>query len=381
MLRCSLRRFAAPVDPMHSTFRAADLVYKGTRKGLAPQMPPLDKLGFGVHFSNHMLQCDWDSKSGWEKPVITDFGNLSLPPQCGALHYALQCFEGLKAYIDPAGEPVLFRPIENARRQLRSCRRLAFPDFDEQEWVDCVRALVRLDKDFIPKEQGYSLYLRPTVIGVNTNLRVGAADKVKFFVIASPVGPYFPEGFKPVALYVEENMRRAFPGGTGDAKIGGNYAPTIKPGLDVQQKGFTQVLWLDTNHTVDEVGAMNFMVFWVNKQGEKELITAPTDGTILPGVTRKSLLQLAREWGEFKVSEKRFHIDELTTAISEGRVLEMFGCGTAAVVSPVKALSYRGKTYEVPVENNSIGPLAGRFFHTLVDIQMGRTPHEWCVKA
>lgn len=362
-----------------ATFFAKDITYVGTRKDRPVTLPPLKDLAFGVNFADHMLEADWSQKGGWEKPVIKDFQNLSLPPQCGGLHYGLQCFEGLKAYLNPKGEPVLFRPIENARRQANSAARLAFPTFDEQEWVDCVRALVRLDRRFIPTEPGYSLYIRPTMIATNENLRVGSADKVKFYVITSPVGPYYPEGFKPITLYVEEKMRRAFPGGTGDAKIGGNYAPTIKPGLDAQKAGFSQILWLNPDQCVDEVGAMNFMVLWVNEQGERELITAPTDGTILPGVTRKSLLALARDWGEFKVSEKRFTITQLTQAISEGRVYEMFGCGTAAVVSPVKALCYQGKTYEVPCA--SIGPLAGRFFEELMQIQMGRKEHEWCVKA
>ena len=364
-----------------ATFRASDIVYNGTRRGSPVVLPAPEKLGFGVHFTHHMLQCDWYDGKGWAAPQIIDFGDMALPPQCGALHYSLQCFEGLKAYRNPAGEPVLFRPIKNAERQLKSCRRLAFPDFDTAEWVECVKALVRLDQAFIPALPGYSLYLRPTVIGINSNLRVGPADKVRFYVIASPVGPYYAEGFKPVSLHVEERMRRAFPGGTGDNKIGGNYAPTIQPGLDAQKHGFSQILWLDPAGNVDEVGAMNFMVFWVNEQGERELVTAPLDGTILPGVTRDSLLTLARSWGEFKVSERRFNIADVVKAIKEQRVLEMFGCGTAAVVSPVKALHFRDQMYTVPVANDRIGPLAERFWNALADIQLARVPHEWSVRV
>jgi len=362
------------------TFSVKDLSYKGTNALKIPLLPPNDKLGFGVYFSHHMLQADWTIEAGWAAPELVDFGNLSIPPQCGALHYALQNFEGLKAYKNPKGEPVLFRPEMNAKRQLRSCQRLAFPDFDTNEWVECVKALVRQDQGFIPSEPGYSLYLRPTTIGINTNLRVGPADRVKWYVIASPVGPYYPEGFKPIALYVEEKVRRAFPGGAGDAKLGSNYGPTIKPGMEAMSKGYSQILWLNPNgNTVDEVGAMNFMVFWKNEQGEDELITAPLDGTILPGVTRDSLLTLAREWGEFKVSEKRFTIDQLTQAIHEKRVYEMFGCGTAACVSPVKALYFRDKVFQVPVKDDKIGPLAERFWRTLTDIQLGRVEHEWSV--
>lgn len=373
----------AQMTPASSTsFFSKDLVYKGTRHNNPVLLPHNDKLGFGVYFSNHMLQADWTQDCGWAAPEIIDFANLSLPPQCGALHYALQNFEGLKAYLNPKGEPVLFRPVENAKRQLRSCQRLAFPDFAVDEWVACLKEFVKLEKDFIPREPGFSLYLRPTTIGINTNLRVGAADRVKWYVIASPVGPYYPEGFKPVTLYVEEKIRRAFPGGCGDAKLGSNYGPTIKPGLQAMSKGYSQILWLNPNgNTVDEVGAMNFLVFWKNDKGEDELITAPLDGTILPGITRDSLLTLARSWGEFKVTEKRFTIDQLTEAIMQGRVKEMFGCGTAAVVSPVKALYFRDKLFEVPVANGRIGPLAERMWNSLIDIQLGRVEHEWCVRC
>lgn len=364
------------------SFYAKDLMYKGTRATQEALLPANDKLGFGVYFTHHMIQADWTQQGGWSAPEIIDFGNISIPPQCGGLHYALQNFEGLKAYLNPQGEPVLFRPLENAKRQLRSCQRIAFPSYEPEEWVECVKQLVKLEKAFIPSEPGYSLYLRPTAIATNTNLRVGSSDRVKWYVIASPVGPYFPEGFKAITLYVEEKIRRAFPGGTGDSKLGSNYGPTIKPGLDAMQKGFSQILWLNPNgNTVDEVGAMNFMVFWKNEKGEDELITAPLDGTILPGVTRDSLLSLARGWGEFKVSEKRFSIDSLTQAIYEKRVYEMFGCGTAAVVSPVKALYFRDKLYEVPVANGKIGPLAERLWKTLVDIQLGRVEHEWTVRC
>jgi branched-chain amino acid aminotransferase len=381
-----LRRSAIFNHPITSklgnptTFCHADLLYKGTRANFPALLPPNEKLGFGLYFSHHMLQAEWTSECGWSAPEIIDFGNLSLPPQCGALHYALQNFEGLKAYLNPKGQPVMFRPIENAKRQLRSCQRLAFPTYDVNEWVECLKTFVSLEKAFIPAEPGYSLYLRPTAIGINNNLRVGAADRVKWFVIASPVGPYYPEGFKPISLYVEEKTRRAFPGGSGDAKLGANYGPTIAPGLEAMKKGYSQILWLNPNgNTVDEVGAMNFLVYWKNKNGEDELITAPLDGTILPGITRDSLLTLARGWGEFKVSEKRFSIDELTEAILQGRVKEMFGCGTAAVVSPVKALFFRNKIFEVPVENGKIGPLAERLWKSLTDIQLGKVEHEWCV--
>ena len=375
MLRSSCARRNAP------SFRAADIVYKGTRSQLAPPLPPLDKLGFGMYFTNHMLVADWHSDGGWKAPICQDFGNLSLPPQCGGLHYALQCYEGLKAYLNPRGEPVLFRPDMNAKRMLRTGGRLVFPSFDEREWVDCVRYIVDRDKAFIPKEPGYSLYVRPAMIGTNTNLRIGVSDAVKFLVILSPVGPYYQEGFKPVKLYVEETMRRSFPGGTGGYKIGANYAPTVLNGLEAQKGGYAQVLWLHPNGTVDEVGAMNFMVLWRNEEGDEELITAPIDGTVLPGITRDSVLALARGWGEFKVSEKRFHIDELTRAIEEGRVREMFGCGTAAVVSPVKALAYKGVEYAVPVKDDKIGPLAQRLWDTLMNIQLGRVDHPWCVRV
>lgn len=354
------------------SFLAKNLKNIGTpAKGALPKM---EGVPFGAIFAPHMFECDWAAKSGWGTPTIKDFGPLTIPAQCGGLHYGLQCFEGLKAYRDAKGTVRLFRPDMNARRLKRSMTRLCFPDFEEKEFLECLKQLVLQDKDWIPTDHGYSLYIRPTAIGTNDNLRVGPADKCKLYIITSPVGPYYPEGFKPVKLVADSKHKRAWPGGTGDYKLGANYAGPIQHQVAYAKEGYSQILWLGPKGEVDEVGAMNFMCLWKNKQGERELITAPLDGTILPGVTRDSILQMTRGWGEFKVTEGRFNIDELVEALRENRVEELFGCGTAAIVTAVEALKYEDKVYKVPFSEKSV---TVRILKELQDIQEGRKAHEW----
>jgi branched-chain amino acid aminotransferase len=297
-------------------------------------------------------------------------------PQISGLHYGLQCFEGLKAYRDDKNVVRMFRPDMNAKRMQSSAARLAFPSFDEKEWVECVKEVVRGCKTWVPQQAGHSLYLRPTLIGNNQNLQVGPADTVKFFVIASPVGPYYKTGFKPVKLVAERVARRSWPGGTGAFKLGSNYAGPIVHQVRHAKEGYQQILWLAPDDTMDEVGAMNFAMLWKNEQGERELITAPLDGTILPGVTRDSILTLAREWNEFKVTEGRCTIQRVQRALDEGRVEEMFGCGTAAIITAVDGLKVDDKVYAVPCPENSI---AKRFMKAILDIQTGVKPHPWSV--
>ena len=275
------------------------------------------------------------------------------------------------------------------RRLARSMRTLALPPLDEAGFLECVRALVRADADWVPRGEGFALYLRPTVIGTQPTLGVSKSRRCKLFVIACPVGPYYPEGFKPVRLLAERAAVRAWPGGTGDSKLGGNYAPTIRHLNDVAARGFSQTLWLfgsGGGGQVTEVGTMNFFVVWRTPAGRTELATAPLDGTILPGVTRQSILDLARAWPDVDVVERPFSIGEVARAAREGRLREAFGAGTAAVVSPVKRIHVAASGEDIAVPcgagGAAAGPLATRAWDTLADIYYGRgahAQHPWSV--
>eukprot|EP00944_MAST-04C_sp_MAST-4C-sp1_P006430 g6430.t1 len=273
----------------------------------------------------------------------------------------------------------------NMKRMNASSARMNLPEFDGPQFLECIKELVRLDSDCIPEGEGYSLYLRPTAISTHPFLGVTGAKQSKLYVILSPVGPYYPEGFKPVTLYADNVNVRAWPGGVGFTKCGGNYAATIKPQMEAAQKGFSQVLWLfGEDDELTEVGTMNMFTFWVNEDGEKELVTAPLDGTILPGVTRDSILTLCKDWGEFKVTERKYTMAELTKAVDENRLIECFGAGTAAVVSPIRLINYHGKDYEVPLNPNDPDAVAGeltqRIWDTIIDIQYGRKDYkDWSV--
>lgn len=345
---------------------------------------PYKELKFGQTFSDHMLEIDWCNELGWNDPVIRPFGNLSVHPATSALHYGLQAFEGMKAYIGVDGKARLFRPEMNMARMNSSCKALCMPTFDPTEFLECIKELVKLDKDWIPNEKGYALYIRPTVIATEPTLGVTPPRSIKLFVITCPVGPYYPTGFAPIKLYADPKNVRAWPGGVGAVKVGGNYGPTIKPMLEAQTLGCQQVLWLfgDTLE-VTEVGTMNQFFVWINKEGEKEVITAPLDGTILPGVTRDSMLQLMREEGEFKVTERIYTLTEIIEAIEEDRIIEAFGSGTAAIVSPVKGIVYGDKEYVIPLDKNdsnaASGPLTKHLFERLLRIQYGEEESEWSV--
>ena len=283
----------------------------------------------------------------------------------------------MKAYKDTEGNVRMFRPDMNMIRLNNSCKRLHMPAFDGEQFTECIKELVRMDSDWIPEGDGYSLYIRPTAISTQPTLGVGPPLHSRLFVILSPVGPYYPTGFKPVSLYADGDSVRAWPGGMGYTKCGGNYAPTITPQMAAAEKGYAQVLWL-YGEDVTEVGTMNLFTLWMNEEGEKELITAPLDGTILPGVTRDSILKITRDMGEFKVSEKTYTMTDLTKALSENRVIDCFGAGTAAVVSPVKSIHYKGTDYMLPSQE-TLGPLAQRMWDKITAIQYGREEHEWSV--
>ena len=344
---------------------------------------PLEDLVFGHTFTDHMLTCEWTREGGWGRPQIVPFGDLRLPPSASCLHYATECFEGMKAYKDSLGNIRLFRPDLNMQRLINSARRLALPDFEEKELLSLIKTLLKIDREWIPEKPGYSLYIRPTIIGTGASLGVSPSNKAMLFVICCPVGPYYRTGFSAVSLYAEDRFVRAWPGGTGAYKLGANYAAGILPQMQVAPFGYQQVLWIfGEEHLITEVGTMNCFIFWINEQGKRELVTAPlTDGTILPGVTRDSILSLARTWNEFEVSERSVSMKEVVLAINEGRLLEMFGSGTAAVVSPIKTINYLGQDWSIPLDpsdpSSQAGPLAKRFWEAITLIQYGQVPHEW----
>nr|KAJ3420372.1 branched-chain-amino-acid aminotransferase [Polyrhizophydium stewartii] len=374
------------------------------------KMLPLNQLVFGQTFSDHMLTAEWTASKGWADPKIQPYGKISLEPSATVFHYAMECFEGMKAasaitagdaitaplcactgirtasfsYKDKQGRIRLFRPDMNVNRLYNSCKRMTLPTFDKAEMLELIKQFVKTETNWIPSERGYSLYLRPTSIATQESLGVGPSNRALFFVIASPVGPYYKTGFSAVSLYSSREYVRAWPGGTGDAKVGGNYAPGIRPQIEVAKDGYQQILWLfGEKDNITEVGTMNFFMYWINEDGVKELRTPPLDGTILPGVTRDSILTLSRDWNEFKVTEGPITMSAVTKAISEGRVLEMFGAGTAAIVSPIKRIRYDDKDLSIPLDpkdpNAQAGPLTKRFADTIMGIQYGEIPHKWSV--
>jgi len=335
-----------------------------------------------------MLSIEWTASEGWLTPRITPYANLSLDPATCVLHYAFTCFEGMKAYKDRSGAVRLFRPDRNMARLNRSASRIALPSFSGPEFQKLIAEFCKLEERFIPSEKGYTLYLRPTMIGTQRTLGVGPPGSALLYLIASPVGPYYPSGFKAVSLEATSSVVRAWPGGVGNAKLGANYAPCVVPQMDAATRGFHQNLWLfaeEGEEYVTEVGTMNLFCAMQNKQGEKELVTAPLDGTILEGVTRDSVLELARERlsGEgWKVSERKYTMREVKEAADDGRLLEVFGAGTAAVVSPVRSISWNGQLIKCGLpDDQEAGELAQRMKDWIEGIQYGEEEHPWSVKV
>nr|XP_033816011.1 branched-chain-amino-acid aminotransferase, mitochondrial isoform X2 [Geotrypetes seraphini] len=325
-----------------------------------------------------MLTVDWNEERGWGKPHIKPFQNLSLHPASSALHYSVELFEGMKAFRGEDSKIRLFRPMLNMERMLRTALRSSLPSFDKAELLECIRKLVEVDQDWVPHSTDASLYIRPTFIGTEPTLGVHKPGHALLYVITGPVGPYFSTGsFNPVSLFADPRFVRSWLGGVGDCKMGGNYGPTIFVQSEAAKEGCQQVLWLyGEDHQLTEVGTMNIFLYWINELGEKELLTPPLNGTILPGVTRQSLLDLAKKWGEFQVSERGIIMSDFIRGLQENRVKEMFGAGTACVVCPVNRILYMKQNYHVPTMEN--GPdLAKRFLKELSDIQYGRTASDW----
>ncbi|KAM4651570.1 branched-chain-amino-acid aminotransferase, cytosolic-like isoform 1-T1 [Discoglossus pictus] len=359
-----------------TTFKALDLQTELNKQ--PKKKPDVSNLVFGKTFTDHMLTVEWSNEKGWANPQIKPFQNLSLHPATSALHYSVELFEGMKAYRGVDNRIRMFRPMMNMERMHRTALRACLPSFDQKELLECLRKLIEIDQDWVPHSTSASLYIRPTFIGSEPSLGVMKSNHALLFVIVGPVGPYFgTDGFSPVSLLADPKYVRAFIGGVGNYKLGGNYGPTIYVQNEALKEGCQQVLWLyGDDHQVTEAGTMNFFMYWINEQGEKELVTPPLNGLILPGVTRQSLLDLAHKWGEFKVTEKIVTMADVIKGLQENRVKEIFGAGTACVVCPVSRILYDGTNYHIPTMEN--GPdISKRFLKELTDIQYGRTPSDW----
>jgi branched-chain amino acid aminotransferase len=340
------------------------------------EKPEPSTLGFGEIFTDHMFLMDYDEGQGWHDARIVPYGPILLDPASAVLHYAQEMFEGLKTYIGRDGTIQLFRPDMNAKRTTKTNERLCIPLIDEEFYVDAIKALVTVDKDWVPDWPGTSLYIRPYIFATEAFLGVRAAKSYLFAIILSPVGPYYKEGLAPTRIFVEDEYVRAVRGSTGSVKVGGNYAAGLKAQERAHGLGFSQVLWLDGNERkyVEEIGTSN--AFFVM---DGTVCTAPLSGTILPGITRDSVIQLLKDWG-IPVREERFTIEQVFRACDEGKLTEVFASGTAAVISPVGEL--RWKERNMVVNNNEIGTLSQKLYDTITGIQSGRIPdsHNWVVK-
>lgn len=333
--------------------------------------------GFGTVFSEHMVTIEWSVERGWHDAAIGPRQPIALDPAAAVLHYAQEIFEGLKAYRHPDGSVALFRPYENAARFNRSAARLAMPELPEEVFVESIRRLVAADREWMPTIDGGSLYLRPFMFASEVFLGVRPAREYKYVVIASPAGNYFKSGAPAVSIWVSEDYTRAAPGGTGAAKCGGNYAASLVPQAEAIANGHDQVVFLDAveNKWIEELGGMN--LYFVFEDGS--LLTPPTSGTILPGITRDSLLTLARDEG-LTVREERYSLDQWRDDATSGKLVECFACGTAAVVTSVGRVA--GREGEFTIGSGGPGQITSKLKERLVAIQRGEAPdpHGWVVR-
>ena len=351
--------------------------FKITKTDHPKTKPDQANLDFGKVFTDHMFIMDYEEGQGWFDGRIIPYGPLAMDPASTVFHYGQEMFEGLKAYKTKEGKTILFRPDRNAARMNSSNDRICMPQIDEVLIVEAIKALVKVDEDWIPGAPGTSLYIRPFVISTEAFLGVRAARNYKFIIIMSPVGAYYKGGLSPTKIYVEDEYVRAVAGGTGFAKIGGNYAASLKAQQKAYAKGYAQVLWLDgvERKYVEEIGTSN--AFFVI---DDEVITPPLNGSILPGITRDSVLTMLRSWGH-KVSERRLTIQEVSDATKDGRLKEVFATGTAAVISPVGELCWMEDC--LYIGDQQIGPISQKVYDALVGIQTGELPDEfgWTVEV
>jgi branched-chain amino acid aminotransferase len=339
------------------------------------EMQPLDadkrngcpeKFSFGATFSDHMFTQEYDQVKGWHNALISPYHSLSLDPSAAVFHYSQEIFEGLKAYKTHDGKINLFRAEQNCKRFNRSAKRIVMPEVDVEFHLEAIKKLVALDNQWVPDQDGSSLYIRPTMIATTPKLGLGASANYSHFIIAGPAGAYFSGGLQPISVFVADEYRRAVKGGVGEAKTGGNYAASLYASEEVAKKGYSQVLWLDAieGRYIEEVGAMNICFVY----GGKHIVTPELSGSILPGITRDSILTLAPAIG-YEISEQRLDIAQILTDIENGKITEVFGCGTAAVISPVGTFCYKEKVYVI--NDNETGKVSKHLYDELTGIQYG----------
>jgi len=344
---------------------------------IPPKPKPDGALGFGRIFTDHMFLMDYTVGRGWHDPRIVPYADLTLSPACMVFHYGQEMFEGMKAYQSADGGVYLFRPEQNGARTNATNDRLCIPQIPVADFVQAVSALVKLDADWVPSEPGASLYIRPFIIATEPFLGVAPSKQFLFAIIMSPSGMYYSEGLKPVGIWVEDDYVRAVRGGVGFAKTGGNYAASLAAQQKAQREGYAQVLWLDgvERRYVEEVGAMN--IFF---KIDGKVVTPALNGSILPGITRDSVITLCRDWG-LDVEERLITIDELIAAQKSGALEEVFGTGTAAVITPVGKLRYKADV--ITIADGETGPLSRRIYETITGIQRGEVEdkHGWRVQV
>jgi branched-chain amino acid aminotransferase len=332
------------------------------------QKPDADKLGFGQYFTDHMFIMDYDEADGWHGARIVPHAPVSLSPAAAVFHYSQEVFEGLKAYMTESGDVRLFRPFENAKRSNASSERLCIPVIDEKIYVEAIKELVKIDHEWIPEKEGTSLYIRPFIIATEAFLGVRPSKKYSFYIIMSPVGSYYENGLMPTRIYVEDEYVRSVKGGLGTAKTGGNYAAGLFSQNKAKEQNCSQVLWLDgvKRKYVEEIGTSN--AFFVI---DDTIITSPLTGTILPGITRDSAIELLKSWN-MRVIEERFTIEDIFNAQKEGSLSEAFATGTAAIISPVGQIVWKGR--DITINGNVTGPIAKRLYDEITGIQTGTIP-------
>uniref|UniRef100_UPI0037E7FB0E branched-chain-amino-acid aminotransferase, cytosolic isoform X1 n=1 Tax=Semicossyphus pulcher TaxID=241346 RepID=UPI0037E7FB0E len=355
------------------SFKAADLVIQLSS---TPKTKP-EVASFGTVFTDHMLTIEWSATEGWQAPLIKPFGNMSLHPACSSLHYGVQLFEGLKAYRGDDNRLRLFRPMLNMNRMSKSARRACLPTFDHSELLECIRRLVEIDQDWVPHSDSAGLYIRPTFISTEPSLGVKKPGHALLYVILCQAGSYFNNEAEALSLWADPKYTRAWEGGTGDCKMGGNYGCSLLAQYEAVDYGCQQVLWLyGEDHQITEAGTMNIFLHWINEIGEEELATPPLDGIILPGVTRQSILELTRKWDEFQVTERYLTMSQLCSALKQQRVREMFGSGTACMICPIGHIVYQGENLHIPCQDKNT-QLTSRIAKELTDIQYGRIHSDW----
>lgn len=340
-------------------------------KTQTPKAKPEGALSFGKIFTDHMFQMDYTEGKGWHDARIVPFENLSISPAAQIFHYGQEMFEGLKAYKGKDGKSYLFRPDMNAKRANATSERLCIPRIPEEDFVQAIKAVVKVDEDWIPTDPGTSLYIRPFVIAVDPCLDVSPSSTYKFIIILSPSGAYYTSGLKPVGIWIEDDYVRAVRGGIGYTKTCGNYAASLRAQVKAHDAGYSQVLWLDgvERKYIEEVGAMNIF-FKINGK----IVTPMLNGSILPGITRDSVLNLCRHWG-MTVEERKISVEELLEAQKSGALEEVFGTGTAAVISPVGKLRYKDDVMQIGT--GSIGEVSQKLYDTVTGIQTGALPDEF----